>query len=73
MPAFPLLREVLREALGSTAYEEGKRRLQASMSAKVWFYRLRTRTIEVLRQFVRIEEEHEVAEYSDGRVPCMRQ
>ena len=33
--AFPRLREVLRAALGSTAYEEGKRRLQAGMSAEV--------------------------------------
>ena len=32
---FPHLREVLGETLGSTAYEEGKRRLQAGMSAKV--------------------------------------
>ena len=71
--AFPRLREVLRAALGSTAYEEGKRRLQADMSAKVWSYRLRKRTIEVLRQFVSIEKEHEVADYSDGIVPCKRQ
>ena len=42
------------------------------MSAKVWFYRLQKRTIEVLRQFVSIDKEHEVAEYSDGRGPCRR-
>ena len=70
--AFPRLREVLRAALGSTAYEEGKRKLQIGMSAKVWSYRLRKRTIQVLRRFVSIEKEHEVAEYSDGIVPCKR-
>ena len=43
------------------------------MSAKVWSYRLRKRTIEVLSQFVSIEKEHEVAEYSDGIVPSKRQ
>ena len=40
------------------------------MSAKVWSYGLQKRKIEVLRRFVSIEKEHEVAEYSDGRVPC---
>ena len=70
---FPRLREVLRAALGSTAYEESKRRLQVGMSAKVWSYRLRKRTIELLRQFGSIEKEHEVAEYSDEVVPCKRQ
>ena len=59
-------------ALGSTAYEEGKKRLQIGMSAKVWSYRLRKRTIQVLRQFVSIEKEHEGANHSDGIVPCKR-
>ena len=70
---FLRLREVLRAALGSTAYEEGKRRLQVGMSAKIWSYRLRKRTIEVLRHFVSIEKDHEVSEYSDGILPCKRQ
>ena len=70
--AFWRRREVLRAGLRSTAYEEGKRRLQADMSTKVWSYRLRKRTIEVVRQLVSIEKEHEVAEYSDGIVTCTR-
>ena len=70
--AFPRLREVLRAALGSTAYEEVEGRLQAGMSAKVWSYRLRNRTIEVLRQFLSTEKEHKVAEYPDGIVPCKK-
>ena len=70
--AFLRLREVLRAALGSTPYEEDKRRLQIGMSAKVGSYRLQKRTIQVLRQFVSIEKEHEVVEYSGGIVPCKR-
>ena len=67
---FPHLRKVLRGALGSAAYEEGNIRLQAIMRAKTWSYRWRKRTIELLRELVRIEKEQPAVEYSYRRVPC---